>query len=82
MVNLTACTLYLLTSTTLMHVDHLSQADATAKFWEYNQHEHYPEVALGAVYCGKRLILIQNEAYTDAVVGGTHLEDPANPPAQ
>jgi hypothetical protein len=84
----TTCVLYLLLSTQMTEVKNLSPKDATAKYWEYAVHEHYPDVAMEAVYCGKNLVLILNNTNLDAIPGvkkiqpGTMAPEPEAPAAQ
>jgi len=76
----TACTLFMLTSTTVIHIPNLTFEDAKAKFWEYNKHQEYPDVAMEAIYCGKKLAFILNHAYTDVIAGGKHEDEPGTQP--
>jgi hypothetical protein len=78
----TTCVLILLTSTGINQIPNLEPKDATKKFWEYNDNLAYPTIATEAVYCGKKLILIQNQANTGAVPGGINIPSPSAQPGQ
>jgi hypothetical protein len=67
MTSTATCTLYLFTSTVLTQIPHLEMNDAVTKFWEYNQRQEYPDIAMEVVYCGKKLILIQNTTNLNAI---------------
>jgi hypothetical protein len=78
----TTCVLYLLTSTQMIEVKHLTPQDATAKYWEYAVHEHYPDVAMEAVYCDKDLKLILNQTNLDAIHGAKPIQPGTMTPMQ
>ena len=62
-----SCTLVVIAATGLMSVPDLSLADATARFWELDQHSVHQDVAMEAIYCDRKLTLILNQAHTDAM---------------
>jgi hypothetical protein len=68
------CMLVLLTSTTMATVPHLTIKDATDKYWEFTNHDAYPGIAMEAIYCGKTLMLIENQTNTAAIPGGKTYE--------
>ena len=70
------CTLYVLTTTQVFEAPKLTHDDAVAKYWEMEKHEEHADVAMAAVYCGGKLILIQDTTNVDAVPGGGPVEAP------
>jgi chromatin remodeling complex protein RSC6 len=74
------CTLYLLTGTAVLPIPHLTRDDAITKFWEYNHHQEYPDVAMEAVYCDKKMILILNNSNIDVMPGAKQEIPPGTEP--
>jgi hypothetical protein len=66
---MTVCTLVLVTTTALLQISKLTPDDARTKFWEYSHTANYPDIAIEAIYCDKKLVMIENAANLDAIPG-------------
>jgi hypothetical protein len=61
------CTLYVIATSSTMSIPDLTLIDATNRFWELNNHQAHPDIAMEAIYCNKKLTLILNTTNTGAL---------------
>lgn len=75
----TTCILYILASDKVYEVNNLTPKDAAAKYWEYAVHENYAEIAMEAVYCNKKLVMILKNTNLDALPNAADMPQGAVP---